>query len=70
MAPSAELLEIARTAYGAGEMELVELLDGAGAYRDARIAALELRSELWLAYYELERAMGGIEAGTDDGEER
>lgn len=70
LAPSEELLEIARTAYGAGEMELVELLDGADAYRDARIAALELRSELWLAYYELERAMGGVGAGTDDGEDR
>lgn len=70
LAPSSELLEIVRTAYGEGEMELVELLDGADAYLDARLAALELRSELWLAYFELVRAMGGREPEPRNGEDR
>ena len=59
LAPSEDLLEIARTAYDAGEMELVGLLDGADAFREARLTALELRAELWLAYRELVRAAGG-----------
>ena len=59
LAPSGELLTIARTAYAAGEMELVELLDGADAYLASRLTALELRAELWMAWHELVRAMGG-----------
>lgn len=59
LAPSEDLLEIARTAYGAGEMELVGLLDGADAYLESRLTALELRADLWLAYRELSRTMGG-----------
>ena len=70
LAPSTGLLAIARTAYGKGEMELVELLDGADAYLDARLTALDLRSELWLAYFELSRAMGGPAADTRHGEDR
>jgi cobalt-zinc-cadmium efflux system outer membrane protein len=70
LAPSEDLLEIARAAYDAGEMELVGLLDGADAHLESRLAALELRAELWLAYWELSRAMGGTpeSAGTGDGE--
>lgn len=67
LASSGELLEIARTAYAAGEMELVELLDGADAYLASRLTALDLRTELWRAWHELERAMGGAapaETGT------
>jgi cobalt-zinc-cadmium efflux system outer membrane protein len=75
LAPSGELLEIARTAYAAGEMELVELLDGAGAHLESRLMALELRADLWLAYRELTRAMGGRPGrlgtvGRDDGFDR
>lgn len=75
LAPSGELLRIARTAYAAGEMELVELLDGADAYLDARLMALELRADLWRAYRELTRAMGGHPGepgadGRDDGVHR
>jgi len=66
LAPSEDLLEIARTAYDAGEMELVGLLDGADAFREARLTALGLRAELWLAYRELVRAAGGRIA--DDGD--
>lgn len=70
LAPSEDLLEIARTAYEAGEMELVELLDGADAHLESRLAALELRAELWQAYWELSRAMGGTpeRAGTGGGQ--
>lgn len=56
---SEDLLRIARTAYAAGEMSLVELLDGTRAYRDARRTEMELRADLWIAYYDLRRATGG-----------
>ena len=55
-----DLLEIAQVAYDAGEMTLVELLDAAEALRDAHSAEAKLRSDLWIAYYDLERAMGGF----------
>lgn len=54
-----DLLRIARTSYGEGEMSLVELLDAADAYRDARITSVSLHAELWARYFELLRAMGG-----------
>ncbi len=63
LAPTGDLLEIARTSYAAGEMELVELLDGADAHLESRLMALELRADLWLAYHELTWAMGGHAAG-------
>lgn len=53
------LLTAARTAYSEGEMTLVELLDAAEAYRDARISTLELTTDLRIAYYDLVRAAGG-----------
>lgn len=59
LAPSTDLLEIARTGYVAGEMELFQLLDGADAYLEARRTALELRADLWASFFELRRAMGG-----------
>lgn len=52
------LLATATTAYSEGEMTLVELLDAAGAFRDTRLSALSLRSAVWIAYYDLLRAMG------------
>jgi cobalt-zinc-cadmium efflux system outer membrane protein len=57
-----DLLEIARLAYDEGELELVELLDAAEAYRDARVMAVELSADAWVAYFDLARAMGGTEA--------
>lgn len=66
LAPAEDLLEIGRTAYAAGEMELVELLDGADAYLSSRLTALELRTELWIAYRELARAMGGAPEETEN----
>ena len=65
-----DLLEIARVAYDAGEMELVELLDAANALQEARTAEVRLRADLWIAYYDLERALGQLTAaptGTTEG---
>jgi cobalt-zinc-cadmium efflux system outer membrane protein len=59
MAEAEALLATARVAYAEGEMTLVEFLDAAGAFRDARLSALTLRAEAWIAYYNLLRAMGG-----------
>ena len=55
---SGDLLRIAQTSYGEGEMSLVELLDAADAYRDARLRSVDLRSDLWTRYFRLLRAMG------------
>lgn len=59
MAEAEVLLSAARVAYDEGEMTLVEFLDATGAFRDARLSALTLRAEAWIAYYNLVRAMGG-----------
>ena len=53
-----DLLRIAQTSYGEGEMSLVELLDAADAYRDARLTAVGLRADLWTRYFRLLRATG------------
>lgn len=53
------VLSAARVAYDEGEMTLVGFLDATGAFRDARLSALTLRAEAWIAYYNLLRAMGG-----------
>lgn len=58
-----DLLGVARMAYDAGEMELVELLDAAEALHQARTAEARLRADLWIAYYDLERALGGFPIG-------
>ncbi|MCS4146259.1 cobalt-zinc-cadmium efflux system outer membrane protein [Salinibacter ruber] len=55
---SGDLLRIAQTSYDEGEMSLVELLDAADAYRDARIRSVDLRVDLWTRYFSLLRAMG------------
>ena len=52
------LLSTATAAYGEDEMTLLELLDAASAFQGARLTALSLRSEAWIAYYDLLRAMG------------
>jgi outer membrane protein, heavy metal efflux system len=57
---SAGLLETARLAYAEGEMSLVELLDAADAYRDARESVTRLLAEYLSATYELERATGRL----------
>jgi cobalt-zinc-cadmium efflux system outer membrane protein len=55
---SGDLLRIAQTSYDEGEMSLVELLDAADAYRDARLRSVDLRVDLWTRYFSLLRAMG------------
>ena len=57
MAEAEVLLSAARVAYDEGEMTLVEFLDATGAFRDARLSALTLRAEAWIAWYNLLRAM-------------
>jgi outer membrane protein, heavy metal efflux system len=57
----ADLLEIARVAYLEGEMELIELLDAAEALREAQADEARLRADLWTGYYDVERAVGGLE---------
>ena len=60
--PSADLLQMAQVAYDLGEMGLLEILDAAEALRSGRNTASQLKSDLWTAYYDLERAMGGLDA--------
>ena len=58
--PTTDLLTIAQVAYDAGEMELIELLDAAEAFSDAESAVVRIQSDLWIRYYDLERAIGGF----------
>jgi outer membrane protein, heavy metal efflux system len=57
----ADLLEIARVAYDEGEMELIELLDAAEALRETQTTEARLRADLWTGYYDVERAVGGLD---------
>lgn len=67
---AADLLEIAQVAYEEGEMELIELLDAAEALRAARLAETRLRADLWISYYDLERAVGGFDGVVNEEEDR
>jgi outer membrane protein, heavy metal efflux system len=67
-AGAADLLTIAQIAYDAGEMELVQLLDAAGALRDSAALEARLRAELWISWFDLDRAVGGFN-GSQDNEE-
>ena len=53
-----DLLRIARVSYSEGEMSLLELLDAAEAFRESQIMESQLKSEHWIRYYDLERAIG------------
>ena len=57
------LLNAAQVGYDEGEMSLVELLDAAEAYRDARTSTIELQTDLQVTYYDLLRATGGTFPG-------
>jgi len=59
LAETGDLLEIALTSYSEGEMTLIELLDAATAYRDARLTSIDLQAALWTSYYDVLRAAGG-----------
>jgi cobalt-zinc-cadmium efflux system outer membrane protein len=54
-----DLLATARVAYDEGELSLVELLDAADAYREARVVSAELLADYTAAYYDLSYAAGG-----------
>ena len=60
--PTDDLLSIAVVAYQEGEMELLELLDAAEAMHAAARDRARLRTDLWIAYFDLERALGGFAA--------
>lgn len=55
------LLRAARVAYAEGEMTLIELLDAAESYRQAREAATTLLADYLQSAAELERATGGFD---------
>jgi cobalt-zinc-cadmium efflux system outer membrane protein len=59
---SASLLQTAQVSYAEGEMSLIELLDAADAYRAAREATTRLLSHYLTAFYDLQRAMGRLDA--------
>ena len=61
---SSQLLTIARVAYEEGEVGIVELVDAADAFVEARLLENSIRAEEWLAYFELEHAIGGFAADT------
>ena len=60
-----DLLDVASLSYQEGELSLLEVLDAARAYSDAGVTQTQLRAAYWIAYYDLERAVGGFVA--DDG---
>jgi cobalt-zinc-cadmium efflux system outer membrane protein len=53
-----DLLQVAGIAYSEGEFSLVEVLDAAAAFRDARVIGIETRADVWIGYFDLLRAMG------------
>jgi outer membrane protein, heavy metal efflux system len=68
-ADAADLLAIAQIAYDAGEMELMQLLDAAGALRDSATLEARLRADLWISWFDLERAVGGFNGSRNDEED-
>ena len=56
----ADLLSIAEVAYETGGMDLAGLLDAADALSGAEAAVARMEAELWIGYYNLERAVGGF----------
>lgn len=69
---SEELLRIARVAYDEGEIGIVELIDAADTYLEAHLMRIGIQVEGWVAYFELERAVGGFGDGlsVEGGDER
>ena len=65
-----QLLSIARVAYDEGEVGIVELVDAADAFLEARLLDSSVRAELWIAFHELEYAIGGFPREAETGAER
>jgi cobalt-zinc-cadmium efflux system outer membrane protein len=70
LAEAEELLAIARVAYDEGEVGIVEMLDAVEAFTEAGLLGIGARVEGWLAYFELEQAVGGLADNVDQGDER
>ena len=70
VAEAAELLSTARVAYDEGEVGIVELVDAADAFLEARLLDSSVRAELWIAFHELEHAIGGFPREGETGVER
>jgi cobalt-zinc-cadmium efflux system outer membrane protein len=69
LAGSEDLLDIALASYAEGEMTLLELMDAAEAFREAQETRTHVIAELWIAYYDLERAAGGYVQPTREGDQ-
>jgi cobalt-zinc-cadmium efflux system outer membrane protein len=54
------LLRIARLSYEEGEVGIVELLDATRAFVEARLLNSQVQADSWIAYFELEAAVGGF----------
>ena len=54
-----DLLRTARVSYDEGEMSLLELLDAAEAYRDAKIMTIDILADYQISHFDLLRATGG-----------
>ena len=55
-----ELLSIARLSYDEGEVGIVELLDATRAFVEARLLFRQVQADTWIAFFELEAAVGGF----------
>ena len=62
LAGQQDLLPIARASYSEGEMSLLELLDAAAAHWDAVRTVIDINARAWVAYFSLDRAVGGLVA--------
>lgn len=59
-----DLVAIALVAYEEGELDLLDLLATAEAWRELGTLAAQIRAEFWLSRFELERALGGTITST------
>ena len=62
-----DLLEIALLSYEEGEVGIVELLDAARAFVEARLLNTQVQADSWTAFFELEAAIGGLPAAQEGG---
>jgi outer membrane protein TolC len=50
-------------------MSLLDLLDAADAYHESQTTRALVTAEMWIAYYELDRATGGLMSAGSSGQE-
>lgn len=70
LAEADELLASARVAYAEGEAGVVEFVDAAEAFLEARSLDAQVSRAVWDARFELEHVMGGFPDGSPTGAER